>query len=104
MQGVASSPEEQAALERPTFDLSETVSHKPALLYIKAQTEEAEGPVTVVFRRALSVDNSSSRDRPGIILMILGVMIVVFWVPAVAWQAPQDKRPWNNRALSYKLR
>ncbi|KAL0045087.1 hypothetical protein WJX82_007908 [Trebouxia sp. C0006] len=62
--GVASSPEEQAALERPTFDLSETVSHKPALLYIKAQTEEAEGPVTVVFRRALSVDNSSSRDRP----------------------------------------
>ncbi len=71
MQGVASFPEEQAALERPAPDHFETVSHKLALLYIKAQIEEAEGPVTVVFRRAFSVDNTSSRDRPGIILMTL---------------------------------
>ncbi len=62
---MAASPEEQAALGRPAPDQFETSSRKPALLYIKAQTEEAKGPITVVFRRAFSVDNSSSKDRPG---------------------------------------
>jgi len=65
---MTASPEGRAALDRSAPDQSETFSRKPALLYIKAQTEEAEGPTTVVFRRAFSVDHSSFRDKPGIIL------------------------------------
>lgn len=71
MQGMASFLGEQAALDRPAPDEFEKSPRKPALLYIKAHTEEAEGPATVVFRRAFSVDKSSSRDRPGIIVMTL---------------------------------
>ncbi|DBA82569.1 TPA: hypothetical protein ACH3X2_000780 [Trebouxia sp. C0005] len=65
LQGMASFLGEQAALDRPAPDEFEKSPRKPALLYIKAHTEEAEGPATVVFRRAFSVDKSSSRDRPG---------------------------------------
>ncbi|KAA6418410.1 MAG: hypothetical protein FRX49_11666 [Trebouxia sp. A1-2] len=64
-EGMASFLGEQAALDRPAPDEFEKSPRKPALLYIKAHTEEAEGPATVVFRRAFSVDKSSSRDRPG---------------------------------------
>ncbi len=102
LQGVASFPGEQAALERPAPDQCETCSRKPALLYIKAQTEVAEGPITVVFRRAFSVDNSSSRDRPGIVFMTLSMIIVMFLVQAVACSAPQDKLPWKYWTLDFK--
>lgn len=70
-QGRTVSPAKLAAPGRPAPDQIETSSRKPALLYIKAQAEEAERQVTVVFRQAFTVDNSTSRDRPGTILITL---------------------------------